>query len=132
MTPFPLSIESTASLGDAEILMTEHSIRHLPVTEEGELLGILAHRDLQVLKASLANAREREQMTITSVVIRQPFVVDCLEPINVVAAEMVRRHIGSALVLYEGKLAGIFTMTDACRYLSEILSCMYDSENEIA
>lgn len=131
MTPFPLSVDVSASLTDAEILMSENQIRHLPVTSGDELVGILSHRDLQVLKASL-RSEDRDKLTITSAVVREPYVVDSLETINKVAAEMARRHIGSALVLHEGKLAGIFTATDACRYLAELLACLYDKNDDVA
>ncbi len=131
MTPFPLSVDISASLIDAETVMSENQIRHLPVTKGGELTGILSHRDLQVLKASLTPA-DREGMTIEAAVVPDPYVVESLTPIDAVAGEMARRHIGSALVVHEGRLSGIFTATDACRYLAELLSCMYDNENDVA
>lgn len=131
MTPFPLSIDLSSSLTDAELLMAENEIRHLPVTSDDQLIGVLSHRDLQVLKASL-RPETRDQLTITSAVVRDPFVVDSLAPVGSVSAEMARRHIGSALVLHEGKLAGIFTATDACRYLAELLDCMYRQDNGVA
>ncbi|MDX1584115.1 MAG: CBS domain-containing protein, partial [Thermoanaerobaculia bacterium] len=95
-------------------------------------VGILSHRDLQALKSSISGSDERDRATITPAVVREPYKVDSLEPLDKVAAEMARRHIGSALVLHEGKLAGIFTSTDACRYLSELLTCLFRNENEIA
>lgn len=132
MTPFPRSIEIDTSLEGADEIMSKHRIRHLPVTDRGELVGILSQRDLQTLKASVGGSDELDRITITSAVTRKPYVVDSLEPLDRVAAEMARRHIGSALVVHEGKLAGIFTSTDACRYLSEVLLCMYRKDNEIA
>lgn len=131
MTPFPLSVDVSASLTDAELLMSENRIRHLPVTSGDELVGILSHRDLQVLKASL-RSDDLDKLGITPAVVREPYVVDSLERIDTVASEMARRHIGSALVLHEGKLAGIFTATDACRYLAEILVCLYDRSDDVA
>jgi hypothetical protein len=40
---------------------------------------------------------------------------------------MARRHIGSAIVMRRGKLAGIFTAVDACRILSEYLDALFPS-----
>jgi CBS domain-containing protein len=39
----------------------------------------------------------------------------------VVARTMAEHHIGSAIVTKNDKLVGIFTVTDACRALAEIL-----------
>ena len=38
-----------------------------------------------------------------------------------VLANMARRHIGSTLVTKQGKLAGLFTVTDACRVFADYL-----------
>ena len=37
MPPFPYAIDIDAPLTEAQALMTEHAIRHLPVTQNGEL-----------------------------------------------------------------------------------------------
>jgi hypothetical protein len=38
---------------------------------------------------------------------------------------MARHHIGSVLVVKRKKLAGIFTVTDACRSYGEFLRAMF-------
>ena len=43
-------------------------------------------------------------------------------PLQRVVAEMAHRRIGSALITKDGRLAGIFTATDACRCLAELLA----------
>ena len=40
------SVEATSSLAEASGLMRVHSVRHLPVTEDGRLVGIVSVRDL--------------------------------------------------------------------------------------
>ena len=45
---------------------------------------------------------------------------DCVFPRELVA-EMADRHIGSAIVVKNRKLAGILSVTDVCRVLAEIL-----------
>ena len=49
-----------------------------------------------------------------------PYVVAFDMPLNEVALEMAKRHIGSAIVLHHEKLAGILSATDICRILAEI------------
>ena len=50
-----------------------------------------------------------------------PYTVDLNEDLVVVLNEMARRHVGAALVLRNGKLAGVFTTTDACREFAKLL-----------
>ena len=46
---------------------------------------------------------------------------------------MAGRHIGSALVVKGEKLAGIFTMTDACRVLADLLRARFHGpDDEVA
>lgn len=47
MTGPVLSVRPEESLHDAEALMRQHRIRHLPVLYQGTLVGILSDRDLQ-------------------------------------------------------------------------------------
>ena len=46
MTPDPHSIDEKASAFDAALLMARHTIRHLPVTRGGMLVGVVSERDL--------------------------------------------------------------------------------------
>jgi CBS domain-containing protein len=47
MTAPAVTISATASLRDAEQVMKEYSIRHLPVVRDGKLVGILSSGDLR-------------------------------------------------------------------------------------
>jgi CBS domain-containing protein len=42
----PAMIEASASLTDASSVMRVNNVRHLPVTEDGRLVGIVSMRDL--------------------------------------------------------------------------------------
>ena len=53
-------------------------------------------------------------------------------PVAIVARTMAEHHIGSALVTKDGKLVGIFTVTDACRALARILEGSCEEENLVA
>ena len=46
MTPNPVTIDAGATVKEANDLMNSHSFRHLPVTENGELTGIISVRDI--------------------------------------------------------------------------------------
>jgi acetoin utilization protein AcuB len=117
MTPFPWSIDVEEGLDEAKAMMAERGIRHLPVSEDGELVGVLSERDLL--------NRDAEDLTVEDACRRDAYIVDRATPLARVAFEMARRRIGSALVTREGKLVGIFTSTDACRSLGELLHSLF-------
>ena len=116
MTPFPYAIDVDASLAQAQEMMTEHAIRHLPVTQEEQLAGVVTDRDiLPHLRPELIGKRAPDDLRVRDVYVSAPYVVDLNERLDTVLLQMAERHIGSALVVRRGKLAGIFTAIDACR-----------------
>lgn len=46
MTPSPLSVASDVSILDAAQMMGERNLRHLPVVEGGNLVGVVSIRDV--------------------------------------------------------------------------------------
>jgi acetoin utilization protein AcuB len=121
MTPFPFSIDVDAPLAEAHAFLRERHIRHLPVTERGELVGVLTDRDIKLaLGPDLGSPPERE-LAVRDVFQPEAYVVDAGDLLVTVAASMAERHLGSALVTRSGKLVGIFTTTDACRALARVL-----------
>jgi acetoin utilization protein AcuB len=121
MTPFPYSIDIEAPLAEAHAFLRDRHIRHLPVTREGVLAGVLTDRDIKLaLGPDLGSPPERE-LRVGDVFQPECYVVDAGEHLVQVAATMAERHVGSALVTRGGKLVGIFTTTDACRALARIL-----------
>jgi acetoin utilization protein AcuB len=112
MTPFPYAIDVDASLAQAHEMMTEHAIRHLPVTQEGQLVGVVTDRDIPLHTRSQLT---QDDLRVRDVYVSEPYVVDLNERLDTVLLQMATRHIGSALVVRRGRLAGIFTAIDACR-----------------
>jgi len=121
MTPFPYFVSSHDSIEEVERLMSEHGIRHLPVQNGGELVGIISERDLHRLINPALPAVNKKRLRAQAVLLPDPYVVEVDAPLAEVASEMAARHIGSALVMKQGKLAGILSVTDVCRILGELL-----------
>ncbi|MDQ2962638.1 MAG: DUF294 nucleotidyltransferase-like domain-containing protein [Pseudomonadota bacterium] len=46
MTPAPLTLSADASAYDASLAMAQHGKRHMPVIEEGRMIGMVSQRDL--------------------------------------------------------------------------------------
>ena len=60
MTPAPVCLEEAAPLVEAALAMAHHGIRHIVVTRDGRLRGVISERDLFALqRASLRRATER-------------------------------------------------------------------------
>jgi acetoin utilization protein AcuB len=120
MTPFPHFADSDAGVADVERLMDEHHIRHIPVQQDGRVVGIVSERDLHYLvDGFLPKASDTVRIRARDIMV-DPYVVAFDTPLNEVALEMAKRHIGSAIVLHHEKLAGILSATDICRILAEI------------
>lgn len=122
MTPFPYSIDVDARLSDAHKLMREHHFRHLPVTRAGAIVGVLTDRDIKLVLGPDFDCPNEEQLTVRDAYVERPCVVHASTPVATVARTMAENHIGSAIVTKNDKLVGIFTVTDACRALAEVLA----------
>ena len=46
MTPFPYSVDLDASFDEASELMRLHNVRHLPVTRDHQVVGVITDRDM--------------------------------------------------------------------------------------
>ncbi len=125
MTPFPWFIRVSDGIEQALELMRQQDIRHLPVQREGELVGIVTERDIQLAQSMSEGSGGGRRLHVEDVCAFEPYVVDVGDRLDGVLVEMARRKIGSALVVKQGKLAGIFTATDACRAFGDFLRAMF-------
>jgi acetoin utilization protein AcuB len=121
MTPFPYAIEVSADADTAVALMQEHGVRHLPVTDNHALVGVITDRDIKSLRAGRQPGDAGYNPGVGAMTIHDAYVVDINEPLDNVLLHMAEQHIGSVLVTRKGKLAGVFTSTDACRGFGEYL-----------
>lgn len=121
MTPFPHHIDAAASLNAAQEMMETHGIRHLPVFESGDIAGVLSARDLERAKMIGHPLRDETELTVGDICRRRPYFVDVSDPLDKVLDAMAEKRIGSALVLKDGELAGMFTAMDACQLLARTL-----------
>ena len=121
MTPFPHSIDVDAPLEDAHKLMREHRFRHLPVMSGGEIVGVLTDRDIKLVLGPDFGSPDERELRVRDAYVERPCVVPASTPVAKVARVMAQNRIGSAIVTKHGKLVGIFTVTDACRALAEII-----------
>lgn len=115
MTPCPESIGRDATVHEAKAVMRRHGFHHLPVMDEGQLVGIVSDRDLAVAE----RLRDPRATLLGDIMTKEPYVTVPYAPLAEVAHAMAKGQIGSALVIDKGNVVGVFTVTDALRALSE-------------
>ena len=125
MTPFPYSVDAEASVADALAFMREHKIRHLPVTEHGELAGLVSDRDIKLMLGPEFAYPDASELKVRDTMVADAYVVDIGTRLDAVLRHMVEQRLGSTLVTRKGKLVGVFTQTDACVALTRLLEKQY-------
>ena len=130
MTPFPYAVAPTASLDEAQAMMKEHQIRHLPVCEHHLVVGVLSERGM---RAALALRDAKRPAVVGDICAKDPLLVDLEHPLDDVVAQMAARGVGAAIVMRGDKLAGILTTTDVCRLYAELLRELgHDEDDDVA
>lgn len=129
MTPFPYSVQLDAPIGEARRLMLEHHLHHLPVTAGHELKGIVSDRDIKLLLGPELGSPDPRELTVEDAYVDECYAVDLQTPLVSVLENMAKRHIGAAVITTHGRLAGIFTVTDACRAFAEHLAKQYGPDD---
>lgn len=132
MTPYPISLELTASVFDAFTAMAQGRFRHLPVVHRGMLVGIVSDRDLLAqmpapTSAGAAKAQGRfARQGIATIMSHDPITVHVDELASAAISIMLAEHIDALPVVDSaGFLVGIVTLVDVAR------SCfaLIDDEN---
>jgi len=119
MTMSPHTVRPTLTLDEAMKLMRSHHIRHLPVLDAGQLVGIISERDVRLIESF--KDVDPTKVRIDEAMAQDVYVVSPEAPLDEVAAEMASKKYGSAVVMQNQKVVGIFTVVDALSALSELL-----------
>jgi acetoin utilization protein AcuB len=117
-----LSPETTAA--EALAVCRERRIRHLPVLEEGRLVGIVSDRDLRSAAPALGDPARAEalgRILISEVMTRDVVSVRPDDPIEEAANAMRERKIGCLPVVEGGALVGILTSSDVMGALVQLM-----------
>lgn len=125
-----VTISADDTLSTVEDIMTLGRVRHMPVVNGGQLVGVVSERDL--LRASLSNlsafGSEHRRAFLYGVEIRRvmsepPVVIDPDATIAEAASVMADRKIGCLPVVDPvGNLVGMLTETDVLGYFAQIVA----------
>ena len=124
-SPVTLKPEDTLDLANDVISLGR--IRHLPVVEDGRLVGLLSERDLMgAATTKLFGLKQRSKSALLKTVMIKDVMkkkVVTVKPettIKETARLMKEKKIGCVPVVDEGNLVGLVTTTDLLRYLEEL------------
>lgn len=119
------TISAQKTLKDAISLMRIKKIRHLPVTMNDQVVGIISDRDI---KAALNMDGVDPAKGLVHYFCKDAvYTVSPDMPLDKVAEAMAQNHYGSVVVMKDGKLAGIITLVDICRALSYVIRAQFPS-----
>lgn len=119
------TIAGGKTLNDAVLHMQARKIRHLPVTMNDQVVGIITDRDI---KAALALDGVDPARSLVHYFCRdEVYTVGPTMDLDKVALTMAQKSYGSAVVIDGNKLVGIITMVDICKALSYIITQQFPS-----
>ncbi len=127
MTPNPITISPKTTLPEALQIMLENHIRRLPVTWQGDLIGIVTFGDIREAKPSEASSLSvyelnflLDQLTVKHIMTPDPICVSPHDSVRKAARIMLKKKVGGLPVVENDRLVGIITETDFCRLLSKV------------
>jgi len=119
LTPGVLTIVPETTLPEAIRLARERGVRHLPVVEDGKLVGIVSDRDLKQAMASPATSLDvhelkylLDRLAVGEIMTRAVITVGPMAPVEEAARLMVMEKISALPVTDADRLLGIVTETD--------------------
>lgn len=118
MTEFPVLATEDMSAREALSRMRGCGFRHLPVVRSHQVTGIVSERDL--LRAQ--NSADAESAKVSEYMSHRPYCATTNASILEVVRQMSKHKYGSAVIVSPaGKIAGIFTNTDALDLLARVI-----------
>jgi acetoin utilization protein AcuB len=129
MTPNPIHGHPTMPLAEAQALMQEKNIRHLPILEDdAKLVGLVTRRALaQALPDDLSQFGPfvinytLAKLQAHNIMVREVITVDPDTTIEEAARVMADENIGCLPVLEDEKLVGIITESDLFNVMVNLL-----------
>ena len=86
MTAFPYSVEPGLAASQALELMDSHAIRHLPVREQDQVVGVVSDRDIKLMMNQ--GATDSATLTVGEIQHADAYIVDLDERLDVVLLHM--------------------------------------------
>jgi acetoin utilization protein AcuB len=138
MTRSPLTVTPDTAVNEARDLMRQHAIRHLPVVQKGQLVGMITDSDIRLVLPSPATSLTvwelnylLDKMTVGEVMTH--FVVTTAPDRHVHEAigRMLGFKIGALPVVEQHQVVGLLTRTDILRAFRQVADQLLQSNEEV-
>ncbi|ASS74868.1 acetoin utilization protein AcuB [Tumebacillus algifaecis] len=125
MTREVVTLSPDNTLQEALDLSHHHRLRHLPVVQDGLLVGLISDRDLRAAAPSTLEQAESDQILhdirVEQLMIKDVITAHPLDFVEDAAAQIYKHSVGCLPVVSQGKLTGIVTERDILRNLVEMM-----------
>lgn len=128
MTPAPVTVTPSTPMTKVHQLMVYRGIRHLPVVDDGRLVGIVTDRDVRTVQPSPATSFATgeinymlERLTVRAVMSRPVITVPPDGALADAVRLMLENKVGGLPVMDRERLVGIITEVDLLRAFSTTL-----------
>lgn len=127
MTKKLITISLEDNLYKAERLFKEHHIRHIPVVDNDQIIGMLSLTDLERIsfldsfdsnEIKIDNA-VYNMLNIAQIMVKNPVVINVNVTIKTVVEILAKNEFHALPVVDNNLLVGIVTTTDLLKYLLE-------------
>ncbi|MFQ5657142.1 MAG: CBS domain-containing protein [Candidatus Methylomirabilales bacterium] len=133
MTPNVIVAGPSDSVRAAWGLLREHKIRHLPVVEDGKLIGIVTDRDIRLVFPSAITSGHGdedpidalEKVSLREIMTKRVVTVAAQASILDAARVLLEKRIGGLPVVEGGCLVGIITKDDILTAFVEIMEMRF-------
>jgi len=129
MSENPVTISSHVRMKDAAELMREREVRHLPVVDNGKLVGMVTLADIRKASPSPATTFSvgevnylLDQILVSDIMTRNPRTISPDTTVEDAALLGYRSGFGSFPVVEDGKLVGIITQKDLLDIMMSIFA----------
>ena len=131
MTIDVTTLNDDARLLDAALLIRRTGKRHLPIlsAQDGKVVGIISDRDVSRLSPSVLSEQTQEDYNkifentpITIAMTKTPITISPWAPVSEAVQLLYSKKIGGLLVVENGELKGILTVSDMLGLLNELLA----------
>ena len=127
MTGAPITVSPDTSVFDARRLMLKERIRHLLVTDDRRLVGIISDRDIRLNLPSQATSLSMwevnyllAKLTVGQVMTKGVIIIGPDQDARAAAQLMLEHKVGALPVLDGEVLIGILTETDILRAFARV------------
>jgi acetoin utilization protein AcuB len=118
MSEQPFAIEANQTVREAMHRLLSQDIRHLPVLDQGLLVGMLSDRDVRSLASEALTGESTDQLSlpVSDIMSGDPISVSPETEITEVIDLMLEHKVGALPVVAEDKLVGIVSYIDVLRF----------------